>query len=100
LPDLSECIVCGHALNGSQAYFHALADGLMCPNDKRLASSELSGESRKLANQMLHSPVESFLELSLQKARTADLRKFFMQILQRQIEKKLVTAGMLEKISC
>src|SRR5947207_4721357 len=72
LPELSECIVCGHALNGSQAYFHALADGLMCPNDKRLASSELSGESRKLANQMLHSPVESFLELSLHKARTAD----------------------------
>jgi len=98
LPELSECIVCGHALNGSQAYFHALADGLMCPNDKRLASSELSGESRKLANQMLHAPVESFSELSLQKAPTADLRKYFLQILQRHIEKKLVTAGMLEKI--
>ena len=70
----------------------------MCPNDKRLASSELSGESRKLANQMLHAPVESFSELSLQKAPTADLRKYFLQILQRHIEKKLVTAGMLEKI--
>jgi DNA repair protein RecO (recombination protein O) len=97
LPDLSECI-CGHALNGSRAYFHALADGLMCPNDKRLASSELSGESRKLANQMLHAPVESFSELSSEKAQTTDLRKFLMQILQRHIEKKLVTAGMLEKL--
>jgi hypothetical protein len=27
----------------------------------------------------------------------ADLRKFLIQTLQRQIEKKLVTAGMLEK---
>ena len=31
LPDLSECITCGAQLNGTRAYFHALADGLMCP---------------------------------------------------------------------
>ncbi|HJT69074.1 MAG TPA: DNA repair protein RecO, partial [Terriglobales bacterium] len=49
LPDISECIACGRVLNGSRAYFHALADGLMCPEHKRLASSELSAESRKLA---------------------------------------------------
>ena len=30
LPELTECIVCGRSLNGSRAYFHALADGLMC----------------------------------------------------------------------
>jgi DNA repair protein RecO (recombination protein O) len=99
LPDLSGCIVCGHALNGSRAYFHALADGLMCAQDKRLASSELSGESRVLANQMLHARVETFSHAAWQKAQMADLRKFLMQIVQRHIEKKLVTAGMLEKIS-
>ena len=32
------------------------------------------------------------------KAVCADLRKFLLQILERHIEKKLVTAGMLEKI--
>ena len=42
LPELTECIVCGRSLNGSRAYFHALADGLMCVDDKRLASSEIS----------------------------------------------------------
>src|SRR5690349_6771008 len=89
LPELSECIVCGRVLNGSRAYFHALADGLMCPDDKRLASSELSGESRNLADQMLHAPVQSFSESWLERARTADLRKFFLQTLQRHIEKKL-----------
>jgi hypothetical protein len=30
----------------------------------------------------------------------ADLRKFLLQILERHIEKKLVTAGMLDKIGC
>jgi len=99
LPELSECIVCGRTLNGSRAYFHALADGLMCVDDKRLASSEISAESRALAAQMFRAPVESFTGEAWPKARGADLRKFLVQILQRHIEKKLVTAGMLEKVS-
>jgi DNA repair protein RecO (recombination protein O) len=97
LPELSECTVCGRSLNGSRAYFHALADGLMCPEDKRLASSEISKDSRVLAAQMFHAPVESFAEVTWPKELGADLRKFLIQILQRHIEKKLVTAGMLEK---
>ena len=97
LPELTECTVCGRSLNGSRAYFHALADGLMCPDDKRLASSEISTESRTLAGQMFRAPVETFAGVPWPKAQAADLRKFLMQILQRQLEKKLVTAVMLEK---
>ena len=52
LPELNECVVCGRNLNGSRAYFHVLADGLMCADDKRMASSELSAESRALAGQI------------------------------------------------
>lgn len=97
LPELTECVVCGRSLNGSRAYFHALADGLMCSDDKRLASSEISGESRSLAAQMFRAPVDSFTEIPWPKSQGADLRKFLIQILQRHIEKKLVTAAMLEK---
>jgi DNA repair protein RecO (recombination protein O) len=99
LPEFSECIVCGGALNGSRAFFHALADGLICVDDKRLASSEMSAESRNLAAQMFRASLESFAGTPWPKARGADLRKFLLQSLQRHIEKKLVTAGMLEKIS-
>jgi DNA repair protein RecO (recombination protein O) len=108
LPELSECIVCGRNLNGSRAWFHALADGLMCIDDKRLASSEISSESRALASQMFRAPVESFaaanagsqtLAEAWPKSRGADLRKFLIQTLQRHIEKKLVTAAMLEKLA-
>jgi DNA repair protein RecO (recombination protein O) len=97
LPELSECLACGRALNGSRAYFHALADGLMCPEHKRLASSELSQESRKMAAQMLRVPL-SALNIPA-KAWGADLRKFLLQTLERHIEKKLVTRGMLERIA-
>jgi DNA repair protein RecO (recombination protein O) len=99
LPEFSECIVCGRALNGSRAYFHALADGLMCTEDKRLASSEMSSDSRALAASMFRSPVESFKSALWPKARAGDLRKFLVQTLERHIEKKLITAAMLEKIS-
>lgn len=101
LPDLSECLACGRVLNGSRAYFHALADGLMCPEHKRLASSEMSTESRTLAAQMLRAPL-SKLEITRNeegKLPATDLRKFLLQTLERHIEKKLVTRGMLEK-SC
>jgi len=97
LPELSECVVCGRNLNGSRAYFHALADGLMCADDKRLASSELSAESRMLAGQMFRAPVDAFSGVPWPKSHGADLRRFTIQILQRHIEKKLVTASMLEK---
>jgi len=97
LPELGECIVCGRGLNGSRAYFHALADGLMCVDDKRLASSEISSESRTLAAHMFRAPVDGFAGMAWPRSQGADLRKFLIQILQRHIEKKLVTAGMLEK---
>ena len=97
LPELNECVVCGRNLNGSRAYFHALADGLMCADDKRLASSELSSESRILAGQMFRAPIDALLGEPWPKAQGADLRRFAIQILQRHIEKKLVTASMLQK---
>jgi DNA repair protein RecO (recombination protein O) len=98
LPELSECVVCGGALNGSRAFFHVLTDGLMCARDKRLASSEMSKESRALAGEMFHSSIENFGGLTWPKSRAADLRKFLIQILERHLEKKLVTAGMLERL--
>ena len=95
LPDLGECFECGRALNGSRAWFHALADGLMCPEHKRLASSEISSESRFLAAQMLRLPLS---KLEVQQKSAPDLSKFVLQTLERHIEKKLVTRTMLEKL--
>jgi DNA repair protein RecO (recombination protein O) len=99
LPDISECLACGRSLNGSRAYFHALADGLMCPEHKRLASSEISAESRKLAGQMLTAPLSKLRTSALPDSTGGDLRKFLLQTLERHIEKKLVTRSMLERVS-
>jgi DNA repair protein RecO (recombination protein O) len=72
----------------------------MCAHDKRIASSEISADSRALAAKMFRAPIETFAGVSWPKELGADLRKLLIQILQRHIEKKLVTATMLEKIDC
>src|ERR1700738_3058383 len=86
LPELSECVVCGRTLNGSRAFFHALSDGLMCVGDKRLASSEISSDSRTLAAQMFRAPVESFAAGPWTKKQGSDLRMFLVQSMQCTIE--------------
>ena len=98
LPELHVCMNCGASLDGERAWFHVLVDGLMCQDDKRLASSELTQESRDLAAQMFRVPVEALRDCDWPKKKAADLRKFAVQIMERQLDKKLVTAGMLEKI--
>jgi DNA repair protein RecO (recombination protein O) len=98
LPELGECGNCGQSLHGSKAYYHALADGLLCARHKRLASSELTEESRTLAMQMFRLPLESFAPGTWKSSQYADLRRFLLQILERHIEKKLVTAVMLNKL--
>ena len=98
LPDLNECVVCGEILNGSRAWFHPLADGLLCLRDKRLASTEIAPESRALAAEMFRAPVERFAGSPWARQRGSDLRRFLAQRIERHIEKKLVTAAMLEKL--
>ena len=98
LPDLGACAVCGDSLNGGKAYFHPRADGLLCPRDKKLASGEVSEESRNLAASMLRAPVETFAGNPWPRAVAADLRRFLIQRIEMHIEKKLVTAAMLARL--
>lgn len=98
LPDFSECTECGGTLIGQPSFYHAMIDGLICSRDKRLASSELSQQSRTLAAEMFRQPVENFVGEPWPRKTAADLRKFLMQIVQRHAERKLVTLAALEKV--
>jgi DNA repair protein RecO (recombination protein O) len=98
LPELGACSNCGQSLNGSRAFYHALADGLMCAQHKRLASSELMPESRAVAMQMFRMPLDSFSGEPWTQQQHADLRRYLLQIIERHVEKKLVTAVMLNKL--
>ena len=99
LPELSACGECGLDLEGERAFYHVLADGLMCAEHKRLASSQLSAESRVWAARMFRTPVAALAGQPWPKSQGEDLRKFLMQIVQRHLEKKLTTLPMLAKLA-
>lgn len=98
LPDLGGCVRCGTPLEGRKAYFHAAADGLLCSEHKRLASSELTPESRRIAAEMFRAPIPKFAGISWPKAVAADLRKLLVQTLERHLDRELNTAAMLDKL--
>jgi DNA repair protein RecO (recombination protein O) len=114
LPELATCIACGTSLDGSKAFFHPLADGLLCANDRRLgltqasaapraalagsATLEMSAASRALAAQMLSSSIDKFAVIAGPADRARDLRRFLTQLIERHIEKRLATVKMLEKL--
>ena len=98
LPELTTCGHCGQSLNGGKAFYHALADGLMCAQHKRMASSELTLESRTVALRMFRTPLEALAGEPWTQKQGADLRRYLVQILERHIDKKLVTAAMLNKL--
>jgi DNA repair protein RecO (recombination protein O) len=75
-----------------------MADGLLCARDKRLASVEISGESRSIAAEMFRAPVEAFAGNPWPRQCCADLRKFLAQRIERHIEKKLIAGTMLDRI--
>ena len=62
LPELRRVSGLRRPLNGNKAFYHALADGLMCEQHKRLASSQLAPESRVMAGQMFRAPVGNFAD--------------------------------------
>jgi DNA repair protein RecO (recombination protein O) len=98
LPDLNACVMCGRVLNGSRAYFHPLADGLLCADDKRLASTEICADSRAVAVEIFRLPLNRLDRTNWARSRGADLRRFLAQRIERHIERKLVTAAMLERV--
>ena len=98
LPELTTCGACGQSLNGGRAFYHALADGLMCAQHKRIASSELTLESRAAVLRMFRTPLEALTGEPWTQQQGADLRRYLVQIMERHIEKKFVTAVMLNKL--
>ena len=101
LPELHACLSCGVSLDedGERAFFRRGAHGLICLDCKRTLSArdawELSRESRACANQMLRLPVGA-IEAAWTRETAADLRRFLQQQIESHIERRLLTAPILE----
>jgi DNA repair protein RecO (recombination protein O) len=99
LPALDVCLACGAWLDDPQhpqrAFFHRSSAGLVCGACKTSDSWEVSSESRSLAAEMLRLPVAQ-LAGRWSKDTAADLRHFLVQRMEEAMERRLITAPVLE----
>ena len=98
LPELHACLGCGAWLDDpdspQRAFFKRGQNGLFCSQCH--GSFELFPESRAIALRMLKEPAANFLEIPWTGETFADLRRFLVQQIETQIERKLLTASVLE----
>jgi DNA repair protein RecO (recombination protein O) len=104
LPELHVCLGCGSMLDDPEAperaFFSRDRAGLICGSCRRALGAgnswELSRESREIAGQMLRRPVTQLGEIAWGQATAADLRRFLVQRMESQGERRLITVPMLE----
>jgi DNA repair protein RecO (recombination protein O) len=103
LPDLSACLGCGAVLNDSEftarAFFIRGRHGLLCDDCRKFNGSgawELSAQSRQLAARMLRHPVAGIDPPEWSRQTCADLRSFLVQQIETHLERRLITAPLLE----
>ncbi|MDQ6705930.1 MAG: DNA repair protein RecO [Acidobacteriota bacterium] len=104
LPELHVCLTCGGWLDDPESpeksFFTRARNGLSCGNCRRTLDLrntwELTGASKTLAEHMLRTPISQIPKDAWGQATAADLRRFLVQQIEMQIERRLRTAEMLE----
>jgi len=104
LPELNACLSCGSLLDDAgesqRAFFSRGRAGLLCDHCRRElgvgGSRELSLESRAIAGEMLRTPVARLSGPEWNRNTAADLRRFLVEQIESHIERRLITAPLLE----
>ncbi len=108
LPELHVCLGCGSVLEDAgedgvpeRAFFGRGRAGLLCSHCRRLPGVgntwELSADSRRIAAEMLRKPVADLSTSAWDQTTAADLRRFLVQQIEEHVERRLITAPMLQE---
>ena len=104
LPELDVCLSCGSVLDDAahpeRAFFQRGRTGLVCGDCRRLVGGstwELTLDSRTLAGDMLRKPVAQISQADWHPETAADLRRFLVQQIESHVERRLITAPLMEE---
>ena len=105
LPDLGVCLSCGGVLDDlitpERAFFTRARTGLLCAECRRMpgvgSTWELTVESRSMAADMLRKPISQLASGAWSQATAADLRRFLVQQIEVHLERRLITAPLMEQ---
>src|SRR3984957_3362316 len=95
MPELGRCAACGRPLAGGGGWGGATGDGVMCADDRKGGSLALPAEQVALAGRMFRGTVKALAEEEWPKGRATDLRRFAIEVLERHLEGRLVSARAL-----
>lgn len=99
LPALDVCLECGAWLDDPEAperaFYRRAAAGLACRACRKSESWEMNAESRAAAAEMLKKPVAEVMG-RWSRETAADLRHFLLQRMEETMERRLITAPVLE----
>jgi DNA repair protein RecO (recombination protein O) len=95
MPQLGHCGACGLDLRGGTVWYSTARDGVTCVDDRGTGSTAVSAESVAQAGRMFRGTVKDLAEESWPKTRAADLRRFAIEVLERHLEDRLMTARAL-----
>ena len=98
MPELGVCAVCGAGLKGGAVWYSVMHDGLTCARCKRGGSVSLSAESVELVRRIFREPITAFVEEEWGRGRAADVRRFAVDMLERHLERKLMSARALARL--
>jgi DNA repair protein RecO (recombination protein O) len=104
LPDFDACVSCGAWLDDpaspARAFYSRSRTGLCCRECRAAlgmdGSWELSYESRAIAARMLRNPIAQLADTPWRQETAADLRRLLVQQIENHIERRLLTAPVLE----
>ena len=95
MPELGHCAQCGLDLRGQEVWYSAAGYGVTCADDSRPESITVSAPSVAEAQRIFRATVHALGEEKWPKDRSADLRRFAMELLERHLERRLRSAQAL-----
>jgi DNA repair protein RecO (recombination protein O) len=95
MPELGHCVVCGLDLRGGTVWYSATSDGVTCSDDRRGGRMALSAGSVTEAARILRGTVGELAKEEWPRERGVDLRRFAVDVLERNLERRLVSARAL-----
>jgi DNA repair protein RecO (recombination protein O) len=95
MPELGHCVVCGLDLRGGAVWYSATSDGVTCADDCKNGSVALSAEAVVEAGRMFRGKVKGLGAEEWPKERGASLRRFAVELLERGLERRLMSARAL-----
>jgi DNA repair protein RecO (recombination protein O) len=98
LPDLERCASCGRALEAEGGYYGPGAEGLWCAACRSGGTSlKVSREALATAQQACQGPLAPWLTEEKAPAGVRQARRFFEEVIESHLERKLVTRELLEE---